>query len=142
MGFIIFSFFQTIPFQILHRSIKQLTGFRDIKDMEDSDELFDYIADLPSDNVLEICNFVLIGGGGGAGEGVERRDEAGEVQDSLGSEESSVEHYNNFVEILDFQGGNTNNNNNVNNNNNNNNNEKVIENTLNEGQLKVISLTT
>ena len=138
VGFIIFSFFQTIPFQILHGSIKQLTGFRDIKDMEDSDELFDYIADLPSDNVLEICNFVLIGGG--AGEGVERRDEAGEVQDPLGSEESSVEHYNNFVEILDFQGGNTNNNNN--NNNNNNSNEKVIENTLNEGQLKVKSLTT
>ena len=28
----------------------------------DSEELFDYISDLPNDNVLEICNFVLIGG--------------------------------------------------------------------------------
>ena len=26
-------------------------------------ELFDYISDLPSDNVLEICNFVLVGDG-------------------------------------------------------------------------------
>ena len=31
----------------------------------ESDELFDYISDLPSDNVLEICNFVLIGGNSG-----------------------------------------------------------------------------
>ena len=35
---------------------------QDIFIME-SDELFDYISDLPNDNVLEICNFVLIGGG-------------------------------------------------------------------------------
>ena len=104
--------------------------------MEDSDELFDYISDLPSDNVLEICNFVLIGGGGGAGDGVEGRVVGGgEAPDVCGSEDSS-EQYNNFVEILDFPGGNTNNNNNHNNNNNNN--EKVIDNTLNEGQLKVI----
>ena len=28
----------------------------------DSNELFDYILDLPSDNVLDICDFVLLGG--------------------------------------------------------------------------------
>ena len=28
------------------------------------EELFEYISDLPGENVLEICNFVLIGGRG------------------------------------------------------------------------------
>ena len=98
--------------------------------MEDSDELFDYIADLPSDNVLEICNFVLIGaGGGGGGEGgngVVTDDRVAADQNSVGVD-STVGHYNNnFVEILDFQVEPSNNNN-----------ERIMENTLNEGPEKV-----
>ena len=110
--------------------------------MEDSDELFDYIADLPSDNVLEICNFVLVGGGGGgevAGEGGHGLVNDGRVvsdHDRVDLE-STVHHYNNnFVEILDFQVEPSNNNNN------NNINERILENSLNEGpeKVKVISL--
>ena len=110
--------------------------------MEDSDELFDYIADLPSDNVLEICNFVLVGGGGGGevgGEGGHGLVNDGRVvsdHDRVDLE-STVHHYNNnFVEILDFQVEPSNNNNN------NNINERILENSLNEGpeKVKVISL--
>ena len=106
--------------------------------MEDSDELFDYIADLPSDNVLEICNFVLIGagggggggagggGGGGEGNGVVSDDRVAPDPDSAGLDSTTVHYNNSFVEILDFQVEP------ANNNNNNNNNDRIME-----GQEKV-----
>ena len=109
--------------------------------MEDSDELFDYIADLPSDNVLEICNFVLIGGsgggrgggggegGGGGGNGVVNDVRVAADHESVGLDSTTVDHYNNnFVEILDFQ---------VEPSNNNNNNDRILENTLTGGREKV-----
>ena len=100
--------------------------------MEDSDELFDYIADLPSDNVLEICNFVLIGGGGGGGGGGVGGGNGvvndGRVAADHDMDSNTANHYNNnFVEILDFQVEPSNNNNN----------DRIMENTLNEGQEKV-----
>ena len=102
--------------------------------MEDSDELFDYIADLPSDNVLEICNFVLIGAGGGGGSGggaegngVVSDDRVAPDPDSAGLDSSTVHYNNSFVEILDFQVEPANNNNN-----NNNKNDRIME-----GQEKV-----
>ena len=113
--------------------------------MEESDELFDYIADLPSDNVLEICNFVLIGngggggeGGGGVGDGEGRVEEGGVVEGGgTGCDDGSFTQYNNnFVEILDYQVEHSNNNNN-NINNNINNNERIVDTTLNEGHNKV-----
>ena len=102
----------------------------------ESDELFDYISDLPNDNVLEICNFVLIGAGAGAGEGAGGEGGDGVVtdgrvasdQESAGLD-STFSHYNNnnFVEILDFQVEPSNNNNN----------ERIMEKTMNEGSEKV-----
>ena len=96
----------------------------------ESDELFDYISDLPSDNVLEICNFVLIGGNSGEtsvatepeAEQTEHVDNA-EHFVSVGTHEHAQElsntsdnsyamaqfNNNNFVGIMDYQTENNNN---------------------------------
>ena len=105
--------------------------FRDIKtQMEDSDELFDYISDLPSDNVLEICNFVLIGGGTEGGGGEVDSGGGGVVggQGVACCEDNPSNQYNDFVEILDYQLSNNNNN--------------IESNTLNGGHEKVKIITT
>ena len=84
------------------------------------DELFDYISDLPNDNVLEICNFVLIGGGGEAGVGCGEAGAGAVCQeevsrglagagDSYDMNTSYQEH--NFVEVMDFRSEDNNNNN-------------------------------
>ena len=96
----------------------------------ESDELFDYISDLPSDNVLEICNFVLIGGSSGdTSMGGEPETEHAEHVDntehfvSVGTHDQAQElsnasdnnyamaqfNNNNFVEIMDYQTENNNN---------------------------------
>ena len=85
----------------------------------ESDELFDYISDLPNDNVLEICNFVLIGGGGEAGVGCGEAGAGAGCQeelsrglagagDSYDMNTSYQEH--NFVEVMDFRSEDNNNN--------------------------------
>lgn len=98
--------------------------------MEDSDELFDYISDLPSDNVLEICNFVLIGGGTEGGGGEVDSGGGGVVggQDAASCEDNPSNQYNDFVEILDYQHSNNNNN--------------IESNKLNGGHEKVKIFTT
>ena len=95
----------------------------------ESDELFDYISDLPSDNVLEICNFVLIGGSSGdTSMGTEPEAEHVEHDNtehfvSVGTHDQPQElsnasensyamaqfNNNNFVEIMDYQTENNNN---------------------------------
>ena len=85
----------------------------------ESDELFDYISDLPNDNVLEICNFVLIGGGGGGEAGVGGVG-CGEVQgggqadhrEPVTGDSYDINTFqeNNFVEVMDFRSENNNNN--------------------------------
>lgn len=85
----------------------------------ESDELFDYISDLPNDNVLEICNFVLIGGSGGeagvaCGEAAVGCQEAtsGDMAGAGDSYDMNTNTYNehNFVEVMDFRSEDNNNN--------------------------------
>lgn len=86
----------------------------------ESDELFDYISDLPNDNVLEICNFVLIGGSGGeAGVGCGGTG-AGCQEVATGAMVGAGDSYDmntntfqehNFVEVMDFRSEDNNNNN-------------------------------
>ena len=90
----------------------------------DSEELFDYISDLPNDNVLEICNFVLIGGETSEDnhaatvdvitDNVNRND-----TDQDSTSHSHDNHYNHltsftnsgYVEIMEYHGAENNNNN-------------------------------
>ena len=86
----------------------------------ESDELFDYISDLPNDNVLEICNFVLIGGSGGeagvgcgeAGAGCQEAATGAMVGagDSYDMSTNTFQEHN-FVEVMDFRAEDNNNNN-------------------------------
>ena len=85
----------------------------------ESDELFDYISDLPNDNVLEICNFVLIGGSGGeagvgcgeAGPGCQEAT-SGDMAGAGDTYDMNTNNYNehNFVEVMDFRSEDNNNN--------------------------------
>ena len=66
----------------------------------DSDELFDYISDLPSDNVLEICNFVLVGGEAEHRELQAQAELPGQAYTTLGC---SNNNNNNNNSTMDFQ---------------------------------------
>ena len=75
-------------------SVDVLTIFR-----MDSDELFDYISDLPSDNVLEICNFVLVGGEAEHRELQAQAELPGQAYTTLGCNNNN----NNNNSTMDFQ---------------------------------------